>query len=350
MVEPDALLVVELRTGLRATRDVEGFHELVEREELLLGAGIPAQQGQEIDYGLGEIAALAIAARHLARLRVVPLQREHGEAQSVAVALREFSLAFRLEQQRQMGKAGHGVLPAESLVEQHVEWGGGQPLFAADDVRNFHQMVVDDVSQMVRGQFVGTLVEHFVVENVALHAHLATNHVVHQHLAARLNLEAHHVLLAVVDEASHLVGGQRQRVAHHLARLGVVLEVLNLLALLLQFFGRVEGYVGLAFLQQLVDVLLVDGTSLALPVGTVVATKADTLVELDAQPLERLDDILLGSRHEAVGVGVFDTENKVALVLAGEEIVIQGGAHAANMQCPCGTGCKTHPYTSFFHH
>ena len=134
MVEPDALLVIELRTGLRATRNVESLHELVECEHLLLGTGIPTQQSQEVHHCFGEVAALAIAAADLARLRIVPLQREHREAQTVAVTLREFSFAFRLQQQGQVGKARHGVLPAESLVEQHVQRCRRQPLLATDDV------------------------------------------------------------------------------------------------------------------------------------------------------------------------------------------------------------------------
>ena len=62
MVEPDALLVVELGTALRAFADVEGLNQLFETEELLLGAGIPAQQRQEVDHCLGEIATLAVSA------------------------------------------------------------------------------------------------------------------------------------------------------------------------------------------------------------------------------------------------------------------------------------------------
>ena len=47
---------------------------------------------------------------------------------------------------------------------------------------------------MVGGQLVGTLVEHLVVQNVALHHHFATNHVVYMNLLARINLETHHIL------------------------------------------------------------------------------------------------------------------------------------------------------------
>ena len=206
-----------------------------------------------------------------------------------------------------------------------------QPLLATDDVGNLHQMVVDNVGQMIGGQLVGTLVEHLVVHDVGFHAHFATNHVVDQHFLAGLNLEAHHVLMTVGNQAVDLVLRQGERVAHHLARLGVVLEVLYLLALLVELLGGVEGNVGLVGIKQLLDILLVDVATLALAVGTLVATEGHALVELDAEPAERLDDVLLGAGHEAVAVGVFNTEDEVAAMLTGKEIVVQGRAHTANM-------------------
>ena len=145
MVEPDTFLIVELRAALRALGDVEDLHQFVEREDLLLGAGVPAQQREEVDDGLGEVAALAIAARHLTRLGVVPLQGEHGEAEAVAVALRQLALALGLEQQRKVGKTRHRVLPAKGAVKQHMQRRTRQPLLTADDVGDLHQVVIDDV-------------------------------------------------------------------------------------------------------------------------------------------------------------------------------------------------------------
>ena len=48
-VEPLSLHVVELRASLRALRDVEEADEVVHREDFLIAARIPAQQGKEID-------------------------------------------------------------------------------------------------------------------------------------------------------------------------------------------------------------------------------------------------------------------------------------------------------------
>ena len=347
MVEPYSFLVVELGTRLRASRDIKRLNKLVERKDFLLSAGVPTQERQEIDDGLGEIATFTIATAHLARLGVVPFQWEHGKSQPVAVALREFSLALGLQQQGQMGKFGHRIAPAESLVEQHMKRCRGQPLLATDDVRYLHQMVVNNVCQMISGQLVSTLVKHLVIDDVALHAHLATNHVVDKHLAARLHLETHHILLPVVNQTLHFLGRHGQRVAHAQACLGIVLEVLYLCTFLLQFLGSVEGDICATGIEQLLHILLVDVTALALAIRAILAAKRDALIELESQPAERLDDVFLGTWHESARVGILDAEHKFALVLMGKQIVEQCCAHSSDMQCPSGTWCETHPNFSF---
>ena len=196
---------------------------------------------------------------------------------------------------------------------------------------DLHQVVVHNIGQVIGGQLVGTLVEHLIVEDIALHVHLATDHVVDKDLLAGINLEAHHILLAVGNQPVHLFFRHGQRVAHHQARLVVVLEVLYLLTLLLQFLGRVEGDIGLAALQQHLHILLIDVAALALTIGAIVAAEADTLVELDAQPAEGLDDISLSLGNETGGVGILDAEHQVAAMLTGKQIVIQGSAHTADM-------------------
>ena len=175
----------------------------------------------------------------------MPFEREHGEAKAVAVALRKLALALGLEQQRQVGEGRHGVLPSECAVEQHVKRCARQPLLATYYVRYLHEVVVDDVSQVVCRQFVGTLVEHLVVEDVALDDDVSADHVVDVYIDARLHLEAYYVLLAVGDATLHFLLRQCERVGHLTACACVVLEVLYLGTLSLKLLGRVEGDVSL---------------------------------------------------------------------------------------------------------
>ena len=60
-----------------------------------------------------------------------------------------------------------GDLPAEGLVQQVVFGGGGQVLAAPDHVGDVHQVVVDDVGEVVGGVAVG-LQQHLVLDLLVL--------------------------------------------------------------------------------------------------------------------------------------------------------------------------------------
>ena len=277
----------------------------------------------------------------------MPFQGEHGETETVTVALGKFSLAIGFEQQRQMGKLRHRVFPSEGTIEQNVKGSTGQPLFTTDDVGDFHQVVVHDVGQMISGQFVGTLVKHFVVEDFTLHNDFATDKVVNMDFLAGFNLEANHILLPFGNHGIDLLLRQRQGIAHHATRGGVILEILDFSTFGLQFLWGVESDVSLTGSQELLHIFLIDIAALTLAIRAILTTEADTLVELDAEPTERLDDIILRSGHETAGVGILNTEHEVASVLTGKQIIIQRSTHSSNVQSTRGTGCKTHSNSSF---
>ena len=176
------------------------------------------------------------------------------------------------------------------------------------------------------GRHAVALEQHLVVEGVGLHVHLATNQVVHDDFAVFGNHEAHRVGRAFSYQLFDFFLTHRQAVAQVFAGLAVVDEGLlvgfGFLAVAVQFLGGVEGDVGAAFFQKLVAILFIKVLAVALFVGTEVAAHIVAFVEFDAAPFERLDDVLLGARHEARLVGVLDAENHFSTVLFGKQIVI----------------------------
>ena len=58
-------------------------------------------------------------------------------------------------------------------------------------------MVVNDVSEMICGQFVGALIKHLVVEYVALYLNVASNEVINMDFLTWFYLEAHYILASV---------------------------------------------------------------------------------------------------------------------------------------------------------
>ena len=214
-------------------------------------------------------------------------------------------------------------------------------------MRDFHQMVVNDVSQVISRQLVGTLIKHLVITDITLYTHLATNQVVNKNLLTSLNLEANHILLTLGNQFVNLFLRHSQRVTHLTTSMAIVLEVLNLGTLCLQLLRRIESNISLIGIQQLLNVFLVNITTFALAIRTFVATKANTFVEFDTKPLERLDNILLGTRHKTVTIGILDTEHQIATMLLGKQVVIQCCTHTTNVQSTRWTGCKTNSNSSF---
>ena len=221
-----------------------------------------------------------------------------------------------------MGELRHRVSPSERTVKQNMQRSRRQPFFTANHVGHLHQMVVYDVGQMVGRQFVGTLVKHLIVENGRVDDHIAANHVVHMYVLARLYLEPDDVLPAFGQQPLHLVSRQRQRIAHHTARRGIVLEILDFLPLGLQFFRRVEGDISLTGIQQLLHVFLVNVPAFRLTVRTMLPTETYSFVERNAEPTERFQNVFLRSRDKPVGVCVLDTENELAAMLACKKIIV----------------------------
>ena len=103
-------------------------------------------------------------------------------------------------------------------------------------------------------------------------------------------------------------------------------------ALRLELFGRAEAGVQVAALEQTHDVLVVDAVALGLPVRAVRPGHARALVPLQAHLLHRGDDLHDGLVRTPAEVGVLDTEDERALMLTGEDEVVESCPCAAEVQ------------------
>ena len=163
-----------------------------------------------------------------------------------------------------------------------------------------HQMIVDNIGEMVRWQIVGTLVQHFVVKNRRIDLHLPANEIVDHHIAARLDLEPHHILVSLIDKTVHFVGRQRQRIAHRKACRGIILEVGVCRAGGFKFLGSIESYISLSGVKQKLYVLAVYVAALTLLVRAILSPFPHAFVNAYAKPCQSLVYILLGSGHESL--------------------------------------------------
>ena len=193
-------------------------------------------------------------------------------------------------------------IPAEGLVEEDVLGRGRDPLLGADDVADLHQMVIDDVGQMIRGEAV-RFEQHLVVHVVVREGDGAAQLVAEGGLALYRNLEADDRRATLRLKSSNLRRGQlavRPVVARR--QLGGNLR----LAHGVQLFGGLEAAVGVSGLEQQIDMLAVDLGAFGLAIRAKWATNVGTLVPSQAEPAQRIEDHLLRVCDEASAVGVFD--------------------------------------------
>ncbi len=106
----------------------------------------------------------------------------------------------------------------------------------------------------------------------------------------------------------------------------------------LELFGGLEGAVGGAVGEEDVGVLAVDRGALGLAVWAVGAAAVRTLIPGEAEPVEGVEDHLLGGGDEAGAVGVLDAEDELAAALAGEDVVEQADVCGSDVGVAGGRG------------
>ena len=110
----------------------------------------------------------------------------------------------------------------------------------------------------------------------------------------------------------------------------------------IQFFRRIKSVVGMAQRNQFVRVLEVDFFPVALTVWAVRATKTHAFVRQEPYPAQGFNDIIFRSWHISALIGVLNSKNKSAALLASKEVIVQCRAHAANMQRTSGRRSKSY--------
>ena len=313
-VEVGELFDVEDGGGLGDALDVEDVGELLHGEELpfhVFAPGRPAQEGHVVDHRLGEVAhgqQVLIGGVPLPLGHLVVLVPHDGGAVDIG-----------------------GHVPAEALVEQVVLGGGGEVLAAPDHVGDAHEVVVDDVGEVVGGQAV-PLEEDLVVQGAVLHGDVAKDGVVEGGLALLGDLLADDVRHAGVHLGLGLLGGE--------GAAGVVGPVeLAAVGLGLGLFA--EAVIGVAQIYQALCVFAVKVPALGLDIGAHGAAHVGALVPGEAALAQGVVDDLGGPLHQPPLIGVLDAQDELAAAVAGNEPGVQGGAQIAHMHVAGGGGGET---------
>lgn len=162
--------------------------------------------------------------------------------------------AVIVDKKTKVGKRRH--FPAKRFIQGNVLWRGDEPFLAANDVCDFHQVVVDDVGKVVR-RIAVRLYQDKVLFTIFL-LKRAVDGVTRLWAAKLVAAEAHYMRLASVCTALGLSIANGAAGAWIYCWLACFVE---LLLLRLKLFRGTEAAVSIAFVDELADMLLVDGES-----------------------------------------------------------------------------------------
>ena len=301
-VQPSQLDLVEARRAAADVLQIKARDQLLGGQHRAVIAAAPPEQGQVVAHRLGQVA------------RVAQFRHRGG-----AVALGQLA-AVGSVQQRKVRVHGHrGLLAQASRLRplEHEQLLGRvrEVVLAAHDVADARVEIVDRDREVVQHGAVRAS-DHRVVEMDVLEARLATDEVVY--------------------DGRSLV---RDAQAHRAARLGLPPEPPLGAVAALVFLDVLRGgarAVRAAGIEQRLLRLGVARAALAL--------EHRTLVPVELEPAQRVDDRghVLGAR--ALAVGVLDPQHELPLLVTREQPVEQRRAGPADVQLPRGRRREANPH------
>ncbi len=222
----------------------------------------------------------------------------------------------------------------EGLVQQDLPRRVGDVVGAPHHVGDPHQGVVHHRRKVVDGRLAIVRAEDDeVVDLLRRHLDPALDQVVPDHGARPGHVKSdggpaarHRAPLPAGTQVPHRLLGRPRRLAPRR-----------------QLLRQTRAGIGLPLGHQPLHLFSVQRLALELPVRPHRPTDLRPLVPVQRQPAQtvqdRADRVLGGALH----IGVLDAQDERPTLRPGEEPVVQGGSHAADVQIPGGAGRKAHP-------
>jgi hypothetical protein len=225
-----------------------------------------------------------------------------------------------------------GDLPTEGPVQQDVERGRDDPLLGPHDVGHAHEVVVDDVGQVV-GRIAVALEQHRVADLGVGHGDLAAQEVVEGGAAAVRRPQTHHVRLARRSSPA-LFARRDVAPAAVVARVDAPLPLVG--AQTVELLRGLERAVGVAALDQRLDVRRGRGRG-ARSGGRVRGSPPRPGPSSGTGPATQdAHDASLDLGQVARAIGVLDAQDEAAAMAPREGVVEQGDVGRADVRVAGG--------------
>ena len=156
--EPCEFCLIEDGRGFGDATYIEFLYEFIEGEFfVLLIGGAPAEQGDIIDDCFLDIAFI-----------------DEILIGGIAITFGEFSAGIP-HNGRDVDISGH--FPAEGFIEQVIFGGGGEIFVATDYVRDCHEVIIDDIGEIIGGEAIG-FEEDLIIERDIFDGYTAKDSIV----------------------------------------------------------------------------------------------------------------------------------------------------------------------------
>ena len=307
-VHPLQLVNIENAGRVVDAVDVEGFHQFREGEELPVRAGIPADEREIVDQRLSQEPLIDI-------IGII----------GVAVPLGEL-----------MGSVPHDGgqvdigrdLPAQGGIQIVVPGRGGQVFHAAHDVGDAHEVIVDNVGEIIGGHAVLFDEDHVIHGLCIFEGHIAEDYIAVAGFAIGRGVHADRPGDAGCLLRRDLFRREMQAVLVIFP--GTAGGFHSGTALLDLLLGA-EAVIGMAGLYKLLRIGEISGLALGLDIGTAGTADIGAFVPVQAAGTEGIVDDLGRAFNKAFLVGILDAQDEAAVVLLRVEVGVEGGADTAEV-------------------
>ena len=311
-VQPIKFFQVEDRSAPGDAVQIERRDHFLDAEHLPLVRHGPADQAKVVQERFWQIADIAkvVQADGMPAL---------GQLAPVLVA-----------QQGQVGVLGH--VPAEISIKQLVLRHRTDPVVAAQDMGDAHQVVVDNHGEVIGRESVA-FQQDLHVDLGPRNLYRAAQPVLETANAAGRHAQAHDVRLSRLHPGSGDGGiqtGAETIVARRLAAFALRASQR------IQAIGPAKAVESLVLVDEPPNVGAIDLPALALPVGTAGSFTVRPFVPLDTGPSQRVDDHGLRRGVRSFPVGIFYAQDELTALLAGEYPVEERHISGADMRIAGG--------------
>ena len=209
-------------------------------------------------------------------------------------------------------------------------------IFAADDMRNRHQMVIDHDRKVIGGHSVGPH-DNEIAHGFAFKPHRPPDQVM------KFNRRPGNL-----ETIGRLPAGRSQRFAFFFAEISAFPQIARHApgenqrpALLFQLFFRAIAGIRQVRVHQFFQMRRIEIQPFTLPVGAIGAADVRSFVPVKPQPFQVLQKTGLVGRIAAGFIRIFNPQNETTALAPGEHPVEQCGARIAHMQISGGRRRKT---------